>query len=149
MVPTALRRSLGAVAVAGTAAVTLAACGGGGGGGSGHSNNGSGSTQSSSSSSSQAHVSGTRVTVTETEYALKLSRSHFTPGTYTFVSDNAGKVTHALSIDGPGVEDAHTSNIQHGQHATLTVTLKKGNYDIYCPVDSHKQLGMDQHITVG
>ncbi|MEU6285534.1 copper-binding protein [Streptomyces sp. NPDC047028] len=138
MVPTALRRSLGAVAVAGTAAVTLAACGGGGGG---HS--------SSSTSSGQAHVSGTRVTVTETEYALKLSRSHFTPGTYTFVSDNAGKVTHALSIDGPGVEDAHTSNIQHGQHATLTVTLKKGSYDLYCPVDSHKQLGMDQHITVG
>jgi uncharacterized cupredoxin-like copper-binding protein len=145
MVPTALRRSLGAVAVAGTAAVTLAACGGGG--GSGHSDNGSGSSKS--SSSSQAHVSGTRVTVTETEYALKLSRSHFTPGTYTFVSDNAGKVTHALSIDGPGVEDAHTSNIQHGQHATLTVTLKKGSYDLYCPVDSHKQLGMDQHITVG
>jgi len=146
MVPTALRRSLGAVAVAGTAAVTLAACGGGGNGGSGHS---SGSSSGKSSSSSQAHVSGTRVTVTETEYALKLSRSHFTPGTYTFVSDNAGKVTHALSIDGPGVEDAHTSDIQHGQHATLTVTLKKGSYDIYCPVDSHKALGMDQHIKVG
>ncbi|MEU5532587.1 copper-binding protein [Streptomyces sp. NPDC020362] len=133
------RTALGMTAVAFSASLVLAACSGGGGGGA----NGS------TGSGTPKAGSGTRVTVTETEYALKLSRSSFTPGTYTFVSDNAGKITHALSIDGPGVEDARTKDLQSGQEAPLTVTLKKGTYDLYCPIDSHKQMGMDQHITVG
>jgi uncharacterized cupredoxin-like copper-binding protein len=126
--------------VAFSAALVLAACSSGGGGGT--------ASDSASSGASKAG-SGTRVTVTETEYALKLSRSSFTPGTYTFVTDNAGKITHALSIDGPGVEDAKTKNLQGGQEATLTVTLKKGTYDLYCPITGHKQLGMNKEIQVG
>ncbi|MEU6093006.1 plastocyanin/azurin family copper-binding protein [Streptomyces sp. NPDC047085] len=133
------RTTLCTAAVAFSAALLLAACSGGG-GGQPHGSAGSGTATAGS---------GTRVTVTETDYALKLSRSSFTPGTYTFVADNAGKVMHALSIDGPGVEDAKTKNVQSGQQATVTVTLKKGTYDVYCPVDNHKQLGMDQHIKVG
>ncbi len=128
---------LGAAAAAGAAALVLAACSGGGGGRTG------GTTPSHSANP------GTRVAVTETEYALKLSRSSFAPGTYTFVSGNHGRITHALSIDGPGVEDARTKNLQSGQEGTLTVHLSKGTYDLYCPVDGHKQLGMDQHIEVG
>ena len=131
---------LGAAAGACAAALVLAACSGGGGGRS------SGTTASHSATGAN---SGTRVTVTETEYALKLSRSSLAPGTYTFVSDNHGRITHALSIDGPGVEDARTKNLQSGQEGTLTVHLKKGTYDLYCPVDGHKQLGMDRHIEVG
>jgi len=132
---TALRTAVAAFC----AALVLAAC----------SNGGGGQSNSSPGSSANQASSGTRVTVTETEYGLKLPRTSFAPGTYTFVSDNAGKITHALSIDGPGVQDARTKDIQGGQKATLTVTLKKGTYDLYCPIDSHKQLGMDQHIQVG
>lgn len=129
--------ALRAAAVAFAAGLALAACSGG-----------SGHPSSSAGSGSGSPGTGTRVTVTETEYGLKLSRSSFTPGTYTFVSQNAGKITHALSIDGPGVEDARTHDIQSGHGATLTVSLKNGSYDVYCPIDSHKQLGMDQHIQV-
>ncbi|MFJ3718785.1 copper-binding protein [Streptomyces sp. NPDC090057] len=127
---------LGATAAACAAALVLAACSGGGGG--------------RASGTTVAHpASGTRVTVTETEYALKLSRSSYAPGTYTFVTANHGRITHALSIDGPGVKDAGTGNLQSGRQGTLTVHLKKGTYDLYCPVDNHKRLGMDQHIKVG
>lgn len=131
--------ALGVTASAFAAALVLAACSSGGGG----------SASPSASSGASKAVSGTKVTVTETEYGLKVSRSSFAPGTYTFVADNAGKVTHALSVDGPGVEDAKTKNIPSGQQATLTVTFKKGKYDLYCPVDSHKQLGMNKNIQVG
>ncbi|NUQ95405.1 MAG: hypothetical protein HOY79_02160 [Streptomyces sp.] len=138
------RTALGVTASAFAAALVLAACSSGGGGG------GSASSGTSSGASSGASkASGTQVTVTETEYGLKLSRSSFTPGTYTFVADNKGKITHALSIDGPGVEDAKTKNIQSGQEANLTVTFKKGKYDLYCPIPGHKQLGMNQNIQVG
>ena len=135
----ATRTTLGTTAVAFTAALVLAGCSSGGGG----------QTGGTTSPGTPQAGSGTRVTVTETEYALKLSRSTFAPGTYTFVADNAGKITHALSIDGPGVEDAKTKDVQSGQEATVTVTLKKGTYDVYCPIDGHKGLGMEQHIKVG
>ncbi|MGW4561484.1 cupredoxin domain-containing protein [Streptomyces sp. NPDC004561] len=136
------RTALGTTAVAFSAVLALAACSGGSGGGGGHASG-------PASPGASTAASGTRVTVTETEYALKLPRSSFTPGTYTFVSRNAGHITHALSVDGPGVRDARTTDIPSGKEASLTVTLQKGTYDVYCPVDGHKQLGMDQQVKVG
>jgi len=122
------------------AALVLAACSSGGGG-----------SQANDTGSANAPktTAGTQVTVTETEYALKLSRSSFTPGTYTFTADNAGKVAHSLEISGPGVPEAQTKIIQGGEKAKVTVTLKNGTYEIYCPVDGHKGLGMEQRIEVG
>ena len=40
-----------------------------------------------------------------------------------------------------------TKDIQPGQSAKLTVTFKKGAYDIYCPIPGHKALGMNVNIT--
>ncbi|MFE2098004.1 copper-binding protein [Streptomyces sp. NPDC059468] len=136
---TAPRTALRATAGAFCAALLLAACSSGGGG----------RASGPAGSGAPRAGSGTRVTVIETEYTLKLPRTSFTPGTYTFVSDNAGKITHALSVDGPGVRDARTKDIPAGHSATVTVTLAKGTYDVYCPVDSHRQMGMNQHIRVG
>jgi plastocyanin len=92
---------------------------------------------------------GTTVTATETDFKIALSQQTFSPGSYTFKATNAGKVPHALTIVGPGVSSMSTSNVSPGQSASLTVTLQSGSYEIYCPVDSHKSLGMDLHITVG
>ncbi|MEV0742286.1 plastocyanin/azurin family copper-binding protein [Streptomyces sp. NPDC050549] len=132
------RVALTTTALAFSAALVLAGC----------SSGGSSQSGGSASASTTKTASGTQVTVTESEYALKLSQSSFAPGTYTFTADNAGKVTHALEIDGPGVSDVKTKNLGGGQQAALTVTLKKGTYELYCPVDGHKGLGMDQHIQV-
>jgi hypothetical protein len=44
---------------------------------------------------------------------------------------------------------AMTKDIQPGQSATLAVTLKKGAYDIFCPIPGHKALGMNVTINVG
>ncbi|MGW2522060.1 plastocyanin/azurin family copper-binding protein [Streptomyces sp. NPDC001617] len=134
----AKQTALRSTALAFSAALLVAACSSGGGGG-----------KASESTGAAKAGSGTKVTVTETEYALKLSRSSFTPGTYTFTADNKGTTTHALELDGPGVSDVRTKNIQGGQDTSVTVTLKKGTYKIYCPVDSHAQLGMKTTIKVG
>jgi hypothetical protein len=42
-----------------------------------------------------------------------------------------------------------TKDISPGQSAKLTVTFKKGAYDIDCPIPGHKALGMNVNITVG
>jgi uncharacterized cupredoxin-like copper-binding protein len=88
------------------------------------------------------------VTVDETEYSLKVSQGSFAPGTYTFTAKNQGKISHALAITGPGVPTAKTSVVSPGSTAQLTLTLQAGSYELWCPVDGHKDLGMDTHIQV-
>jgi uncharacterized cupredoxin-like copper-binding protein len=89
------------------------------------------------------------VKTTETDFHIALSKSTFSPGKYTFVAVNKGAVTHSLEITGPGLSNAKAKNIAPGQTTKLTVTLKKGAYDIFCPVPGHKMLGMNVNITVG
>ena len=91
---------------------------------------------------------GTKVTVTEKEYSLQLSRTDLTAGTYTFVATNAGTVAHALAISGPGVSTKQIDSISPGSTANLTVTLQAGSYELWCPIDGHKALGMDTHVQV-
>jgi len=135
------RRSKHALWIAGLAAAALAGCGGAGSHG--------GSTSGVAGASTAARKPKV-VTVRETEFELEFSTMRFTPGTYTFVAKDAGHVGHALEIDGPGVSDRRTSGtIAPGGSASLTVTLKAGDYEIWCPVDGHKGLGMDAHIHVG
>jgi len=92
--------------------------------------------------------SGMTVTVGETEYKLSLSTSTFAPGAWTFKVVNKGTMTHALEIDGPGVQDRKSGPIDPGASTTMAVTLQKGTYQLYCPVDGHKGLGMKTSITV-
>jgi uncharacterized cupredoxin-like copper-binding protein len=104
---------------------------------------------SSSSTAAVPAAAGTTITVDETEFRLALSPSatSFTAGAYTFIAVNRGTIEHALAITGPGV-DARTRTLTPGESAELHVTLHAGSYDLFCPVDSHKALGMNQEITV-
>jgi plastocyanin len=134
-------------AVLGGVALLTAACGGSG----GSTPTGGSSSCSAPTTTGQAagSTSGTQVTATLTEYHIALSTSTFTPGTYTFVTKNAGQVGHALEIDGPGVSSQNkTGSLQPGGSANLTVTLGAGSYDVFCPVPGHKGLGMDVTINV-
>ena len=88
------------------------------------------------------------VAVQMTEFHLALPSTTLAAGTYTFDAVNAGRMVHALSVDGPGVEDQHTGPVEPGASAPLTVTLAPGTYDMYCPVDNHKALGMNLTLTV-
>ena len=92
-------------------------------------------------------TSDTPVTVTEREFSLTLSTKNFSPGTYIFTINNAGTASHGLSIKGPGVNST-SSIISGGKSTKLTVALKKGTYDLWCPVDNHRAMGMMTKITV-
>jgi uncharacterized cupredoxin-like copper-binding protein len=88
-------------------------------------------------------------TVSETEF--KLSPSTFTvdkAGTYTFHAVNNGQVVHSLEIEGNGVEKEIEGNLQQGDSGDLTVALEKGTYELYCPVDGHKDQGMEGEVKV-
>jgi uncharacterized cupredoxin-like copper-binding protein len=87
------------------------------------------------------------VRVSEVEWKIKLPKTTFAPGTYTFEVSNDGKVPHNLTVQGPGGKNA-TPNLGPGKNDTLKVDLKAGTYDFYCSVPGHKQLGMDEKVTV-
>src|SRR5258708_145992 len=91
----------------------------------------------------------TAVSARLTEWRVELSEGTIAPGTVTFTVTNAGSIPHALEVEGQGIEQ-ETGVIQPGASATLTLTLKAGTYEVYCPVgeDSHKKLGMDTRLKV-
>lgn len=103
-----------------------------------------------SSSQQPTPAQATPVMVSMTDFKLTFSRTDLPPGTYTFTAVNQGKAPHALEVSGPGVQNQRTpGNLQPGQSADLTVTLQPGTYEFICPVDSHKERGMDVFMTVG
>jgi uncharacterized cupredoxin-like copper-binding protein len=79
--------------------------------------------------------------------------------TQTSLTAKAGKVTvqmtnpsssgveHGIAVEGNGV-DQDGPIVQPGGTSTLSVNLKPGKYDFYCPFDSHKQQGMTGTLTV-
>ena len=83
------------------------------------------------------------------EWKVELSERTVASGPVTFAVTNDGSIPHALEVEGQGIEQ-ETAVIQPGASATLTLTLKPGSYEVYCPVgaDSHKKLGMMTHLRV-
>jgi uncharacterized cupredoxin-like copper-binding protein len=75
------------------------------------------------------------------------------------LSAKAGKVTlvmknpsssglqHGVAVEGNGV-DKDSKIVGPGGTSTVTVNLKKGKYEFYCPFDGHKAAGMTGTLTV-
>jgi uncharacterized cupredoxin-like copper-binding protein len=99
-------------------------------------------------STSAAATVGTPVAATEQEFSIALSTKTFAAGAYTFTVHNAGKYPHNLTIEGPGVDKVASPTEPGGGTGTVSVTLQKGSYELWCSVDSHKDKGMDLTITV-
>ena len=66
--------------------------------------------------------------------------------TFTLVND--GQSTHALEIEGQGIEE-ESDEVDGGGTTALTVDLKPGEYEFYCPVDGHREQGMEGTLVVG
>jgi uncharacterized cupredoxin-like copper-binding protein len=122
--------------------VVLAAAGCGG--------SSSGKSSPRTESSTAAAAAGRTVTIHETEFRLEPATVDLrAPGPVVVRAVNDGKVTHALGIEGHGV-DAETAEIDPGESTTLRVDLsERGTYELYCPVDGHKQQGMEGKLAIG
>src|SRR5437762_2310654 len=90
-----------------------------------------------------------QVNVRLSEWKVELSQQTIATGAVRFVVTNAGSIPHGVEVEGEGIEQ-EIETIQPGASDTLTLTLKPGSYEVYCPVgsDSHKKLGMDTHLKV-
>jgi uncharacterized cupredoxin-like copper-binding protein len=102
---------------------------------------------------SPAHAAGAKTAHLSADASgkLKFSTSKITVshGKVTFMMKNpsgSGK-PHGIAVEGHGV-DKDGKTVSPGGTSLLTVTLKKGTYDFYCPVDGHRAAGMQGKVVV-
>jgi plastocyanin len=132
---------MSALAVA--AVLALAGCGGD------NSSSGSGSGASSGGSSSSSSGGGKQLQLAaDPSGGLSFDTKTLTAkaGSVTIDFTNDSSTPHAVAVEGNGV-DKDGKTITKGKNS-LTVTLKKGTYTFYCPVDGHRQAGMQGTLTV-
>ena len=81
--------------------------------------------------------------------ALKFDKSSLTaePGKVTIVMDNPSDLPHAVNIEGMGVE-AEGEVVEKGGVSKASAEVEAGTYEFYCPVDGHRQAGMEGTLTV-
>jgi plastocyanin len=89
------------------------------------------------------------VEISATEFALDPSSITVDQaGPVTLRVTSNGSATHALTIEGGGVE-RETGELERGESAELTVDLDAGSYVIYCPIGDHRDRGMEGAIGIG
>jgi plastocyanin len=113
--------------------LTAAGCGGDDNGGS------SGGTGTSSDSGSSSGGGKTLTVTADPGGAIKWDKSSLSAkaGKVTLKIVNDSQIPHAIEVEGNGVEE-ETKTVTGGD-ASVTVDLKPGKYEYYCPVGDHKQ----------
>ena len=138
-------------------ALIAAGCGGddnndsGGGGGSSSDSSGAQDTGADTSETTSGGGGGASKLklVADPGGALKFDKTELSakPGKVTITMDIQSAVPHAVEVEGKGVEE-ETKTVTGGS-ADVTVDLKAGKYEFYCPVDGHRAAGMEGTLTVG
>ena len=109
---------------------------------------GCGSDDSNDSSGNSSGSANDEIPVQLSDYMITPSTlSPREGGEITFSIINNGPSAHALEIEGNGVEE-ETGTIDTGGRAKLTVDLKPGTYEMYCPIGDHRSRGMEGSIVV-
>ena len=159
------------VLAAGGLALAFAGCGGSSysGSNSGSSSNSAAKTSTSSSSSSgggygygasgastkttsSSSSSGSAVKLSaDPNGGLKFTKTHLTAkaGTVSLVMSNPGSSGqgHGIGVEGKGI-DKNGPVVGPGSVSKISVKLKPGTYEFYCPVPAHKMAGMKGTLVV-
>jgi plastocyanin len=126
-------------------ALTFAACGGGG-------DNSSEATATPSATQAGGGSGGGQQLslAAPADGALKFVKKELTAkaGTVTIDFDNPSGTPHAVNVEGNGIEEKGTDTVTKSKASVTLENLKPGKYEFYCPVDGHRQAGMEGTLTV-
>jgi uncharacterized cupredoxin-like copper-binding protein len=142
------RRFAALIAIGAAFAVPIAGCGGGDDSSTSADTNTGEATQASSPGGAGGGAGGT-VDMTAVDYKFNPSDQSVKSGEVTFNLKNDGQAPHSLEIEDVNGQDQEIEgDVGPGQSGTLKVNLPPGKYEFYCPVDDHKEMGMEGEITV-
>jgi uncharacterized cupredoxin-like copper-binding protein len=133
-------------------AVVLTAAGCGGSSSSSSTTSGGGGSASQPSGGASAGGGGQTLKLTANPSGqLKFNTSSLSAksGTVTIQMSNPSSTgtMHGIAVEGNGV-DQDGQIVSPGATSTLTVDLKPGTYEFYCPYDGHKDAGMKGPLKV-
>ena len=86
--------------------------------------------------------------VSLTEFKIDPANPSLEAGKATFEVVNDGQIPHALEIEGNGEEVVSKTLSSTGDTDTVSIDLKAGEYEWYCPIGNHKDQGMEGTLTV-
>lgn len=124
---------------------------GGGGGGSAYGEKDSGGAEKEKKEKATGGTGANRLKLTaDPGGALKFDKTTLTtkPGKVMVILDNPSDVPHAIEVEGKGVEEVGET-VGKGGVSKVTLDVKAGEYEYYCPVGNHKDAGMEGTLTVG
>jgi plastocyanin len=124
----------------GLAMLALAAAGCGGDDNGGGDATGSSATSTPTSTPASSGGAGETLTVTaDPSGAISWDKTSLSakPGKVTLKLVNESSTPHAIEVEGNGVEE-ETKTVTGG-NADVTVDLKAGDYEYYCPVGNHRE----------
>jgi uncharacterized cupredoxin-like copper-binding protein len=138
------RRFAALFAIGAAVAVPIVGCGGS----SDDDSTSNAATQASTTSGGGGGAGGT-VDLSATDFKFTPSDPSVKAGNVNFTLKNDGQTTHSLEIEDVNGQDVELEgDVSPGQSGTLTANLKPGTYEFYCPVDNHRDMGMEGEITV-
>ena len=88
-----------------------------------------------------------KLSADKTKLKFNVSQLSAKAGSVTLVMSNPSSLPHAIAVQGKGL-DKKGKTVNKGGKSTVTVSLKKGTYTFYCPVDGHKAAGMQGKLVV-
>jgi LPXTG-motif cell wall-anchored protein len=91
------------------------------------------------------------VMLTEKEFSITPGEFSAPQGqTVQITVTNSGTVEHNLTLEGGGVEKIlFDTNLKPGETRTAEYTFAQGGaWEMYCPIDGHKDQGMQGDITI-
>ena len=98
-----------------------------------------------SATAAKAHTY--RLSASKTKLRFNKHRLVVRHGKVTIIMKNPSSLPHAIAVEGHGV-DKDGKTVHKGGTSRVTVTLKKGKYSFYCPVDGHEAAGMKGTLIV-
>ena len=105
-------------------------------------------TTSTAATSTPAAAGGGTVTLGESEFKITPKDATAKAGKVTIDVKNDGQIVHNLNVEGNGIAEKKTADLQPGSSGKVTVDLKPGKYEMYCSIDGHRASGMEGTITV-
>jgi hypothetical protein len=131
---------------------------GGGGGGGGGGRGGGGGDDDDDSGGGDAPPSGPRpsgVTTTRTissspgeDLTFNVIGLVAPPSKLTLIMRNRSSIEHGIAIAGDNVK-TESDPVDPGQTARVTFELPAGEYEFYCPVEGHQEMGMSGILSIG
>jgi plastocyanin len=95
----------------------------------------------------EAPAEANTVQVSLVEYAIEMPDS-LPAGPTVFEVTNDGSFAHNFAIEGQGIEQVFDTDLEPGETRTLEVDLQAGTYEVYCPIGTHAEQGMELELTV-